>query len=97
MLLFIKSDYYIEKYIFTIDDIMEGITFQMGTMQMIKLFNSGYIMIKLEWDLKPPDLDLICRFQETKNYYCYTFFGNKICGETKFFIDNKLPEQMSSE
>ena len=68
MLLFIKSDYYIEKYIFTIDDIMEGTTFQMGTMHMIKLFNSGQIMVKLEWDLKPPDLDLICRFQITRNY-----------------------------
>ena len=97
MLLFIKSDYYIEKYIFTIDEIIEGTTIRMGTMQMIKLFNSGQIMVKLEWDLKPPDLDLICRFQVTKNHYCYTFFGNKVCGETKFFIDNRLPEQMSSE
>ena len=97
MLLFIKSDYYIEKYIFTIDEIKEGTTLQMGTMQLIKLFNSGQIMVKLEWDLKPPDLDLFCRFQVSKNYFCYTFFGNKVCGKTEFFIDNKLPEQISSE
>ena len=54
-------------------------------------------MVKLEWDLKPPDLDLFCRFQVSQNYFCYTFFGNKVCGKTEFFIDNRLPEQISSE
>ena len=97
MLLFEKEDYYIEKYIFTIDDITQTKTLNMGIMQLIQLFNSGKIVVKLEWDLKPPDLDLICRFQVTQNYYCYTFFANHKCGETEFFIDNRFPEKMSSE
>ena len=96
MLLFQKEDYYFEKYIFTIEEIIQG-TLDMGTMQLIQLFDSGKIVVKLEWGLKPPDLDLICRFQVTQNYYCYTFFANNICGETEFFIDNRFPEQMSSE
>ena len=96
MLLFQKEDYYFEKYIFTIEEITQG-TLDMGTMQLIQLFDSGKIVVKLEWGLKPPDLDLICRFQVTQNYYCYTFFANNICGETEFFIDNRFPEQMSSE
>ena len=97
MLLFIKEDYYIEKKIFIIDEIIEDSNLEIGTMQLIQLFNSGKIVVKLDWDLKPPDLDLICRFQVTNNLFCYTFFGNKKCGKTEFFIDNIKPEYISSE
>ena len=97
MLLFIKEDYYLEKKIFTIDEISQDETIFFGTAQLIKLFNSGTIVVKLSWDLKPPDLDLFSRFQVSKNYYCYTFFGNKKCAKTEFFFDNKNPEKISSE
>ena len=97
MLLFTKDDFYIEKKIFTIDETFEDDTIKMGTLQLIKLFYSGKIVVKLEWDMKPPDLDLICRFHVKDNYLCYTFFGNKKCGKTEFFTDNRNPELISSE
>jgi hypothetical protein len=97
MLLFLKEDYYTEKYIFTLEQMEEDTTLEMGTMQLVKLFNSGKVIVKIEWGLKPTDLDLICRFQVTQNFFCYTFFGNHKCGKTEFFIDNRLPEKISSE
>ena len=98
MLLFIKDDFYIEKNIFTLNEINEeDKIIELGTKQLVKLFNSGKLVVKLEWDVKPPDLDLICRFQVTNNFFCYTFFGNKQCGETEFFIDNITPDYVSSE
>ena len=68
-----------------------------GGKQLIKLFNSGKIVVKLEWGFKPLDLDLICRFKVQENLYCYTFFANNKCGQTEFFLDNKTPEETSSE
>jgi hypothetical protein len=98
MLLFIKDDFYIEKNIFTVNEINEeDKIIELGTKQLVKLFNSGKLVVKLEWDVKPPDLDLICRFQVTNNFFCYTFFGNKQCGKTEFFIDNITPDYVSSE
>ena len=97
MLLFIKDDYYIEKHVFSIDKIIEDTKIEMGSMQLIKLFNSGKIVLKLTWGLKPLDLDFVCRFPAFDNYHCYTFFGNKKCAETEYFNDNRIPEQISSE
>ena len=97
LILFIKEGYFTEKHLFTIDEIKEDYILNMGTMQLVEFFNSGKLVIKLEWDSKPPDLDLICRFQASKNLFCYTFFGNKKCGKTEFFQDNRLPDEISSE
>ena len=97
MIIYIKEDYYLEKNIFTISNISSGGNFDLGTMRLIELFNSGKIVVKLEWQNKPPDLDLVCRFQVTKNNYCYTFFGNKKCGESEFFFDSREKNEISSE
>ena len=70
MLLFIKDDFYIEKNIFTVNEINEeDKIIELGTKQLVKLFNSGKLVVKLEWDVKPPDLYLICRFQVTNNFF----------------------------
>ena len=97
MIVFIKGQYYIENHIFTIKNITSSEQFDIGTIQLISLFNSGKIIVKLEWDNKPPDLDLICRFQVSKEHYCYTFFGNKKCVETEFFKDSRELKEISSE
>ena len=97
MIVFIKNDYYLEKHIFTISDIEFRSKLEIKTMQLIEFFNSGKIVTKLEWNNKPPDLDLICRFQVSENLYCYTFFGNKKCVETEFFFDSREPSEISSE
>ena len=97
MLLFLKDDYYIEKHLLYIDNLIEDASIKIGSMQLIKLFNSGKIVLKLTWGLKPLDLDFVCRFPTTENYHCYTFFGNKKCGKTQYFVDNRIPEQISSE
>ena len=97
MIVFIKSQYYLENHIFTIKDITSSEQFDIGTIQLISLFNSGKIIVKLEWENKPPDLDLICRFQVSKDHYCYTFFGNKKCVETEFFKDSRDLKEVSSE
>ena len=97
MIIFTKGQYYFEKHIFTIENITSSDTLEIGTMQLIGLFNSGKIIIRLEWDNKPPDLDLFCRFQASKEHYCYIFFGNKECGETEYYIDNREPKEISSE
>ena len=97
LIVFQKDDYYIEKHLFTIDELIEDEKIQLGSMQLIKFFNSGKIVLKLSWGLKPLDLDFICRFPAYNNYNCYTFFGNKKCGKTKYFIDNKIPDLISSE
>ena len=97
MIVFIKNDYYLEKYIFIINNIDKISKLEIGTMQLISLFNSGKIIIKLEWGNRPPDLDLICRFQVKEKLYCYTFFGNKKCVKTEFFFDSRKSDGMSSE
>ena len=97
MIVFIKGQYYLENHIFTIKNISSNEQFDIGTVQLISLFNSGKIIVKLEWDNKPPDLDLICRFQVSKDHYCYTFFGNKKCVETEFFKDSRELKEISSE
>ena len=97
MIIFIKEEYYLEKHIFTINDIISKDKLEMGITQLISLFNSGKIVVKLEWKNKPPDLDLICRFQAAKDNYCYTFFGNKKCVETEYFLDSRQPNEISSE
>ena len=97
MIVFMKDEYYLEKHIFIVKDISSSGTLDMGTMYLVGLFNSGKIVVRLEWDYKPPDLDLICRFQVKKNHYCYTFFGNKKCVETEYFQDSREPKDISSE
>ena len=97
MIVFKKENYYLEKHIFTINDISSNAKLELGPMKLIDIFNSGKVVVKLEWDNKPPDLDLICRFQVTKNNYCYIFFGNKKCGKTEFFVDNREKNEISSE
>ena len=97
MIVFMKDEYYLEKHIFIVKDISSSGTLDMGTMYLVSLFNSGKVVVKLEWDYKPPDLDLICRFQVKKNHYCYTFFGNKKCVETEYFQDSREPKEISSE
>ena len=97
MIVFMKDEYYLEKHIFIVKDISSSESLDMGTMYLVNLFNSGKIVVKLEWDFKPPDLDLICRFQVKKNHYCYTFFGNKKCVETEYFQDSREAKEISSE
>ena len=97
MIIFMKDEYYLEKHIFIIKDISSSGTLDMGTMYLVNLFNSGKLVVKLEWDYKPPDLDLICRFQVKKNHYCYTFFGNKKCVKTEYFQDSREANEISSE
>ena len=97
MIVFMKDEYFLEKHIFIVDDISSSGTLDMGTMYLVSLFNAGKVVVKLEWDYKPPDLDLICRFQVKKNHYCYTFFGNKKCVETEYFQDSREPKEISSE
>ena len=97
IIIFVKEEYYLEKHVFTINDISSNNNLEMGIIQFISLFNSGKIVVKLEWDNKPPDLDLICRFQVTNEHYCYTFFGNKKCVETEYFLDSRQPNEISSE
>ena len=97
MIVFFKSEYYLEKFIFTINDITSRQTYEISPIILISSFNSGKIIVKLEWENKPPDLDLICRFQVTKDLYCYTFFGNKKCGKTKYFFDSRDKTEISSE
>jgi len=97
MIVFIKNEYFIERNTFIIKNLSSSEQNYIGTMNLIKLFNSGKIIVKLEWNNKPPDLDLICRFQVTKENYCYTFFGNKKCVETEFYFDSREPNEISSE
>jgi hypothetical protein len=97
MIVFMKDEYYLEKHIFIVKDISSSESLDMGTMYLVNLFNSGKIVVKLEWDFKPPDLDLICRFQVKKNHYCYTFFANKKCVETEYFQDSREAKEISSE
>ena len=84
-LVFLKNDYFVEKYEFIIDDDDKEIK-RIG---MIPLVNSGKIIVKMDWEDNPPDLDLICRFEPKKDNYCYTFFGNNKCVETNYVFDNR--------
>ena len=84
-LIFMKDDYFIEKYEFVVDT-SDMIVKNIG---MIQLFNSGKIVVKMDWENNPPDLDLICRFEAKENNFCYTFFGNNKCVQTNYPIDNR--------
>ena len=64
---------------------------------MIQLFNSGKIVVKMEWENNPPDLDLYCRFKAKDNNFCYTFFGNNKCVDTNYPYDNKKGGNNGSE
>ena len=97
MIVFIKDEYFLEKYTFTISNIKTSTHLELGTLPLISLFNSGKIAVRLYWDTKPPDLDLVCRFEVKKNLYCYTFFGNKKCVSSEYFLDSREPNVISSE
>ena len=97
MIVFIKDEFFIERHTFTISEIKSSSHLDLGTLPLISLFNSGKIAVRLDWGTKPPDLDLVCRFEVKKNLYCYTFFGNKKCVESEFFLDSREPNEISSE
>ena len=90
-LLYEKDGYFIE----TQSIIINNSNIKVNNIGLIKLFNAGKIVIKLEWENNPPDLDLICRFNVTnyiykkKTNFCYTFFGNRKCINTHYEFDNK--------
>ena len=98
-LIYMKDDFYIEKKNIIINDRDN----EVNDVGLIKLFNEGKIVVKLEWDNNPPDLDLICRFElnntsnDNKSNYCYTFFGNQKCVETIYPFDNKVGGNKGSE
>ena len=84
--------YYLEDYFMEMENIIiNDSNKRVNNVHLIKLFNAGKIVVKLEWDNNPPDLDLICRFQVARNKdkYCYTFFGNQKCVESYYPLDNK--------
>ena len=97
MIVFTKDEYFLEKHTFTISNIKSSSNMYLGTLPFISLFNSGKIAVRLDWDTKPPDLDLACRFEVKKNLYCYTFFGNKKCVASEYFLDYREPNEISSE
>ena len=97
MIIFKKENYYLEKHIFIVNDISSNPRLDLGSIKLIDIFNSGKIIVKLEWDNKPPDLDLICRFQVTKDNYCYIFFGNRKCGKAELLSDSREKNEISSE
>ena len=86
-LIFLKDDYFMEKYDLNIENSDTNI--EIKKIGMIQLFNSGKVFVKMDWENNPPDLDLICRFQVKGNNFCYTFFGNKKCVDTNYPNDNK--------
>ena len=94
-LVYYKEDFYMESKNIIINDS----NVRVNNVQLIKLFNSGKIVVKLEWDNNPPDLDIICRFQvsSNKDNYCYTFFGNQKCVESNYPLDNKRGGKIGSE
>ena len=99
-LIYVKENYFIESQnIIIIDE--EKI--KVNNKGLIHLFNTGKIVVKLEWKNNPPDLDLICRFNvsnfiyNSKYNFCYTFFGNKKCINSNYQIDNKRGGKNGSE
>ena len=98
-LIYVKENYFIESQNIIIDK--ENI--KVSNKGLIHLFNTGKIVVKLEWDNNPPDLDLICRFNvsnyiyDSKYNFCYTFFGNKRCINSNYQIDNKRGGKNGSE
>jgi hypothetical protein len=97
MIVFINDEYFLEKHTFTISNIKSSPHLNLGTLPLISLFNSGKIAVRLDWSTKPPDLDLVCRFEVKKDLYCYTFFGNKKCVASEYFLDSREPNIISSE
>ena len=95
-LIYEKSNYFIETQKIFINETSEN-NIKINKMELIKIFNAGKIMVKLEWESKPNDLDLICRFKVSEKDYCYTFFGNERCVETSFYTDAKNGEGKYSE
>ena len=87
-LIYEKNNYFIETQKIIINETSEN-NININKMELIKIFNAGKIIVKLEWESKPNDLDLICRFKVSEKDYCYTFFGNKKCVETAFYRDAK--------
>ena len=84
-LIFTKDDYFTEKYNLIIDNS----NIEIKKIGMIQLFNSGKVIVKMDWENNPPDLDLICRFKVKENTFCYTFFGNNKCVDTYYPNDNR--------
>ena len=84
-LIFVKEDYFMEKYKL----ILDNSNIEIKKIGMIQLFNSGKVIVKMDWENNPPDLDLICRFKVKDNIFCYTFFGNNICVDTYYPNDNR--------
>ena len=95
-LIYEKTNYFIETQKIFINETSEN-NIKINKMELIKIFNAGKIMVKLEWESKPNDLDLICRFKVSEKDYCYTFFGNERCVETSFYTDAKNGEGKYSE
>ena len=93
-LIYEKNNYFIETQTIIINE-TSGNNININKMELIKLFNDGRIIVKLEWESKPNDLDLICRFKVSEKDYCYTFFGNQKCVETYFYKDAKNQESYS--
>ena len=98
-LVYMKQDFYMEAQNVIINDT----NIEVKSIGLIQLFNSGKIIVKLEWGKNPPDLDLYCRFEINNNLnnnnpnYCYTFFGNQKCVESNYPIDNKRGGNKGSE
>ena len=95
-LIYEKNNYFIETQNIIINETSENYI-NINKMELIKLFNTGKIIVKLEWESKPNDLDLICRFKVSEKDYCYTFFGNKKCVDTFYHRDAKNGEGKYSE
>ena len=93
-LIFEKADYFSEKYNFIVTN---NTNVKIKDIGMIQLFNSGKIVVKMEWENNPPDLDLYCRFKAKDNNFCYTFFGNNKCVDTNYPYDNKKGGNNGSE
>ena len=98
-LIYVKDNYFIEIQ----NIIIDNSDIRVSNIGLIKLFNAGKIVVKLEWENNPPDLDLICRFEisnyinDNKTNYCYTFFGNRKCVSTSYLLDNKRGGKNGSE
>ena len=98
-LVFYNEEYFIETKNIYINDT----NINVNNISLIQLFYSGKIVVKLEWEKNPPDLDLFCRFRikneqnNSKINYCYTFFGNQRCVESNYPLDNKKGGDQSCE
>jgi hypothetical protein len=100
-LVFYHEEYFIETKEIYINDTNVNV----NNISLIQLFNAGKIVVKLEWEKNPPDLDLFCRYKintinndnDDRVNYCYTFFGNQRCVESNYPLDNKKGGDKSCE